>query len=147
MDSLLEPLYQTILNWQFFLFCLAISAIVFVLRKVVEYALIRWTSFAKESKLWRDVVLPVAPVFLGLLGALVAKNYPYPVGLSSSSGRLAFGLAAGLLSGFIFRMVTAFLSEKIVTTLSNIMAKLKTTNTTETDAATTNPNEVAGNKE
>jgi hypothetical protein len=108
---------QALLSWQFLLYCLSIAAIIFVVRKVVEYALdnpkIPTGKMNKKSKFWRELILPILPVVIGPLGALLAKQYPYPEGLSSLSGRLAFGLVAGLLSGLVYRLVSSFLLSKL----------------------------------
>jgi len=109
MDTMLAAL----LSWQFLIYCLAIAAIIFVIRKVVEYVLdnpkIPTGKMNKKSKLWRDLILPILPVVMGPLSTLIATQYPYPEGLSTVSGRLAFGLVAGLLSGLVYRLVSAFL--------------------------------------
>jgi hypothetical protein len=109
MDTMLTAL----LSWQFLIYCLAIAAIIFVIRKVVEYVLdnpnIPTGKLSKSSRLWRELILPILPVIIGPLSTLLAKKYPYPEGLSTVSGRLAFGLVAGLLSGLVYRLVSAFL--------------------------------------
>jgi hypothetical protein len=100
MDSTLEAL----LSWQFLFFCLSVAAVTFVVRKISEYILDNpKVPASKTSKLWTDLILPILPVFLGSVGALIAKQYPYPTGLNEASGRFAFGLVAGLLSGLVYR--------------------------------------------
>lgn len=113
MDSML----QALLSWQFLLFCLAVAAITFVVRKFAEYMLdnpkIPTGKMSKTDRLWTELLLPILPVVLGCVGALLAKQYPYPTGLTSGSGRVAFGLVAGLLSGLVYRVVSSFLTGKI----------------------------------
>lgn len=120
----MDTFFQAIFSWQFLLFCLAVSAIVFVLRQVVEFVLDNpKVPASKTSKVWKELVLPILPVFLGVGFALLAKNYPYPEGLTSSSGRLAFGLVGGLSSGLIYRLYKSFLGAQ-VKSLSNKVSKL-----------------------
>ncbi len=38
--------------------------------------------------------------------------YPYPHNLTSTSGRVSFGLVAGLLSTFVYRAIRAALSRR-----------------------------------
>jgi len=109
MDSALEALF----SWQFVLFCIAVSAVTFVVRNVVDYVLQKYNMSPKENHLWANLILPILPVVLGLLGAFFAKQYPYPLEISSASGRLAFGLCAGLLAGFVWRWVKAAIGDKI----------------------------------
>ena len=68
---------------------------------------------SKNSKLWKELILPVLPVVLGPTAAFLAKQYPYPNGLSSGSARVAFGLVAGLLSGLVYRVLKSALGYKI----------------------------------
>jgi len=115
MDSILAAL----LSWQFLFFCLAIGAVVFVIRIIVEYAmenwwpLKQWRSANKDSKIWRSLILPILPVGLGLAAGVIAKAYPYPDGIISTSGRMAFGLVGGFTSSLVVRLYTAFLSSKV----------------------------------
>lgn len=115
MDTILEGF----LSWQFLSFCLAIGAVVFVVRVLVEYAmenwwpLKSWTAANKNSKLWRELILPILPIALGVTAALLAKQYPYPEGFTTTSGRLTFGLVSGFTSGLIVRLYKSFLTSKI----------------------------------
>lgn len=115
----MDTILQALLSWQFLFFCLAIGAVVFVIRLLVEYwmqnwwPLKQWSAANKESKVWRSLILPILPISLGLLGALVAKQYPYPEGITSTSARMAFGLVGGFTSSLIVRLYVAFLSSKV----------------------------------
>lgn len=112
MDSIL----QMLLSWQFIVFGLAVAAIIFVLRQSIEYALNHWLKInvkSKKYKIWSDLILPILPVLIGGLGGFIIKNYPYPSGLASISGRIAFGLVAGLMSGLLYRVIKSLLFSKI----------------------------------
>jgi len=110
MDTVLQALF----SWQFVLFCLAVAAVTFIARKIIEFVLDHPSIPAsKSSKFWTDLFLPIFPVVGGPLGAWLAPGYPYPDGLSTSSGRIIFGLVAGLLSGLVYRIAKSFLVSKI----------------------------------
>jgi hypothetical protein len=111
MDSVL----QALLSVQFVIFCLGLAAITFVVRRAVEFFLDKpWVPASKASHIWRGLVLPVMPVILGALFGFVASKYPYPEGLDTTSGRVMFGLVAGLLSGLIYRVIKESILDKIV---------------------------------
>ena len=122
----MDTVIQAFLSWQFLFFCLAIGAVVFVIRQVVEYGmenwwpLKQWKAANKDAKLWRSLILPILPIALGQIGALLATHYPYPVGFSSISGRVVFGLVAGFTSGLIVRVFKSFFSDKISQFRTNI---------------------------
>jgi hydrogenase-4 membrane subunit HyfE len=116
----MDTVLQALLSWQFVLFCLAVSAIVFVVRKFAEYAMENWAAAAKESKLWRELILPILPIVLGTACAFLAKKYPYPDGLNTGSARIAFGLVAGLLSGLVYKVVKGTLSSKLAGLVSSV---------------------------
>ncbi len=109
----MDTILQTLLSWQFLIFGTAVAAIMFVIRKIIEYAIVNWTPLSKESKLWNDLILPILPVIIGSCGALLFKTYPYPDGLTTSGGRFIFGLVAGLLSTLIYRVTKAMINQKI----------------------------------
>lgn len=110
MDTVLQALF----SWQFVLFCLAVAAATFVARKVVEFVLDQPSVPAsKTSKFWTDLFLPIFPVVGGPLASWLASGYPYPDGLNGTSGRIIFGLVAGLFSGLVYRIAKSFLASKI----------------------------------
>ena len=109
----MDTALQALLSWQFILFCLALTAVTYVVRMVVDYILNSCKIDAKSCNIWVGLILPILPLTLGCLGALLAKQYPYPVEIISASGRVAFGLCAGLLSGLVWRVVKATISSKL----------------------------------
>lgn len=111
MDSVFEALF----SWQFILFCLGVAAITFIFRKGVEFFVLDSPKVKADrtSKFWREFVLPVFPIIFGTLAAFFAKQYPYPADLNITSGRLAFGLVAGMLSSIIYKLIKGFLGNKL----------------------------------
>ena len=102
----MDPLLGMFLSWQFIVFGLAIAAIMFVVRTVVEY-------FVKDSKIWKDLVLPILPVLVGGLASVLISSYPYPNELTSVGSRAVFGFVAGLLSGLMYRVIKSLVQQKI----------------------------------
>jgi hypothetical protein len=109
-------LLSIFLTWQFLIFCLGLSAITFVVRKVVEYFMSNFLILSGKNFfiLWRTVLLPIGPVVNGAIAGFLADGFPYPELLGSSSyGRFSFGLVAGLFSGLIYRVITSLLKSKL----------------------------------
>lgn len=98
-----------LLSLQFLVLCLALSALIFAIRRLVEF---RFNTFTKGT-LWRDLILPLLPLVLGTLIPLAAPMLPVPEGFASTSGRVLFGLTAGFLSGFVYRWVKAAFHAKV----------------------------------
>jgi hypothetical protein len=109
----MDTIFQALFSWQFLLFCLAIAAVLFVIRRVFEYLLETRQIHAKNSKLWKDLILPILPVVIGPAAAYLAHQYPYPGGLTSGAARVAFGLVAGLLYGLVYRVLKSMLGYRI----------------------------------
>ena len=105
MDTGLSALF----SWQFLLFSLGIAVLVWFIRTILEYYLPSLMS----SKFYNDLVLPLSPTLLGGIVALFATKYAYPDGLSSTIGRLFFGLVAGTLSSTVYRVVKAMAKQRI----------------------------------
>jgi hypothetical protein len=109
----MDTALQTLLSLQFIIFCLGITAITFVLKKVIDFFISKRRS--KKSLFWSEVIVPILPVTLGGIMAAIIGKYPFPESVSSLSGRVFFGLVAGLLSGLVYRIVKSFLTSQIKT--------------------------------
>ena len=102
------------------MFGMAVAATLYVFRKVMEFLLSYVLPSSKTSwlwKLWNELLLPIAPVVFGVVGALLFKTYPYPDGLTTEGDRVIFGLVAGLLSTLFYRVIKALLIQKIQSAL------------------------------
>lgn len=104
----MDPILSILLSWQLVIFGLAIYAIVFVVRTLVEYKLP-----STYEKFWEDVFLPIFPVVIGAVGAYFIKAFPYPDGLTTTVSRVIFGLGVGLLSTTLYRVIFALMGQKI----------------------------------
>lgn len=107
MDNALNAL----ISWQFLLFCLGTFTITFIIRKIVEF----YVKSSLTSPFWNELFIPIMPPILGALVGLCATKYTYPDGLNNLSGRLFFGMVAGLLSGLVYKVVKGTLKAKLAT--------------------------------
>jgi len=105
---------QALLSWQFILFSLCVFSVVFILRIIVEYFLRNFKIVSKKSRLWNELILPIAPPIIGILMSIFGTNLPYPENLTTLDGKIEFGLVAGLFSGLVYRVVKSFVASKIV---------------------------------
>jgi len=96
------------MTWNFLLLSLAISAILFVIRTIAEN---KWNL--KDNHWWNNVIMPIAPIVIGCLFGAIAVGFPYPAEIVKISGRICFGIVAGLFSGQTFKVVRGLLSAKI----------------------------------
>ena len=108
----MDPILQVLLSWQFMLFGLAIAAVVYVFRTIADY-FISLKMDPKKIKIWNELILPIFPVFLGVLVSDLLTTFPYPNGLTSRGDRVIFGLVAGLFSTLMYRVIKALLVQKI----------------------------------
>lgn len=117
----MDPILQVLLSWQFVLFGLAVAFVMYVFRIVVEYFATILKKDLSTSKLWNELVLPIAPILLGMLGAICVKTFPYPGftpdvhGIVARGDRIIFGLVAGGFSTIMYRVIKSLLYQKIVT--------------------------------
>ncbi len=138
----MDPILQVLLSWQFILFGLAVAAVVYVFRLVIEYlaSLFKADLTDPKNKLWNDLILPLAPIVFGVLGALVFTTFPYPgftanaAGVVARGDRLIFGLVSGSLSTLMYRVIKALLYQKLVDTAQNLNIPGVTTTPTTTTA-------------
>lgn len=141
MDELLSAL----LSYQFVLLCLAIAAVTYVIRLLVEFFILDNPKMpgTRASKLWRDVLLPIAPYVNGILIGVFIKSGIYPNVIASTGSRIEFALVAGSLSGLVYRVISGVLKSKLppvatvttVTTIdpSNASDPVSTVTTVESD--------------
>ncbi len=90
------------------IFCLVISVLVLVQRKIIE---LTWPQI-KEHLVWRELFLPMGPPGTGAVLGGLTVDYPFPETLTSLSGRIFCGIVCGLASGTIYRILKKFLNEK-----------------------------------
>ena len=127
--------FSAFFSAQFLFFALAIAAITFTARTIVEYA---WKN-APTSNAWNNLILPLLPVVLGAIGGIVSKIYPDPLG-ASIFAREVFGLTAGLCSGLVYKMLKGYIKVKIAgdSASTTTAVATSTTLTTPTSSTTTN---------
>lgn len=103
----MDPL--NFLTLQFVLFAIGVSAVVFLIRTMVEYFLPK----AKVTKLWNSLILIILPITVGGLLGFFLQLYPYPPGFSGIGNHIIYGLGAGSLSSIIWKTLKELLGGKI----------------------------------
>lgn len=106
---------STFTSWQFMFLTLGIAGITFVLRKLIEYFILENPNMPgdKKSKIWTALVLPIAPMVIGLIFGCLVSGYPYPEGITHISARITLGIVAGLLSGSVYRVIKELLNKQL----------------------------------
>lgn len=88
--------------------CIVIGFLVQMQRKIVES---NFENFAK-TKTWTEFFLPLGPLGTGML-ITAFTSYPVPDMLTDSfTGRVFFGLVAGLGSGYVYRIAKKMLKRE-----------------------------------
>jgi hypothetical protein len=110
----MEQSLNELLSLSFICLCLAIAAITEILRRIGEFILDKpQVPASKTSKIWTDLLLPIAPFANGIIFTMLIKSYPYPDGWHSGGSRFILGLVAVSLSGLVYRVAKSFLKDKI----------------------------------
>jgi len=136
----MDQAFQALLTWQFLFFCLAIAALTFVFRKIGDFIINNYKWAAIVVRFWNDLMLPILPVVLGCVTALILKKYPYPDNLTTGGSRFIWGLVAGLLSGLVYRIVKSFLNNQINSKGSAVITAVKdVASAMNAEAVTGNP--------
>lgn len=108
----MDKIFDTLLTWQFLMFCLGIAAITSVTKTFSDFVF-KNKKLKKIQPVWNELVLPIYPIILGsALGHFLSK-YPYPGDISTMSGRIFFGMVAGMLSGVVYRLLKSLLLANI----------------------------------
>lgn len=78
----------------------------YVIRKLSEVA---WPG-VKERFFWREFALPVGPILIGILFALLADKYPWPTLIRGSlSAKVLYGSICGICSGWVYTRFRVYL--------------------------------------
>jgi hypothetical protein len=134
----MDPILQVLLSWQFVLFGLAVSAVLYVFRLIVEYFATVFKQDLSASKLWNNLILPIAPILFGVIAGLLLKKFPYPGFVADANGvilrgdRIIFGLVAGSLSTVMYRVIKSLLYQKLVSVAQGLNGTTAATTTAAT---------------
>ncbi len=103
------------LTWQFLVLCVGIAAITFVIRTLIEYMILNNPKMpgTSQSRFWRDFVLVVLPIVLGMLFPFVSSDLSYPALVQDNASKFLFSASAGLLSPTLYRVIKALLWKNV----------------------------------
>jgi len=107
----LDKGFEIFLNWQTALFCLGIYFITYVVRLFVE-ALVPGVKVkgTTSHRLWTELFLPLGPYGTGMIIALFAKKFPWPMPVTDAmSVKIMYGLVCGGASGWFYGRFRAFM--------------------------------------
>jgi hypothetical protein len=105
----MDEVFQTFFSAQTILLCLGVYVITFVCRRVTETV---WPR-VKFNRYWREIWVPIGPIFNGALLGLVLKTWVYPDAVGTSvGGRVLYGAVCGLFSAFLYNRIRAWLKSK-----------------------------------
>jgi hypothetical protein len=98
-------------TWQAAVFALMTYIVTYTARTVIQTLWKGW----RESRLYTELFLHLAPMGNGLILALIARGFPWPEEIGKSlSARVMFGTVLGMFCGIFYGRVRAFLSGKKV---------------------------------
>lgn len=126
----MNELLSIYLNWQFIVLCVGISAICFIVRTIVEYAILNNPNLPGDSKnkFWRDVFLVLFPVLCGMAFPFIAKTFPYPAVVTETYSKFLFSASAGLLSPTAYRVIKALLWKNVSETAPQVLEQFPVLN-------------------
>ena len=110
----MNEIINVFLSLGFVFACLSIVSITAIIRQFVEFFLDKpWFPGSKFSVIYREILLPILPLILGIIAGVTIEKYPYPTELIGSGGRVIFWIVAGLLSGLIYKMIKGALVKQL----------------------------------
>jgi len=99
-------------------FCVMIYFITQGFRMIVERIASIVTPFINQNykkhiyDIWRETILPIAPMVIGALFTLIFLKYPYPIEFSTAtSARVVFGIICGGASGYVYSVVRFYVKK------------------------------------
>lgn len=104
MDSVVDLFF----NLPTLIMCLGIYLITYLIRTIIETY---WEN-SKDNKFWNHIFLPLGAICNGMIIGYFAKLFPWPMAIgASATGRVMFGGIAGMMSGFVYNRVKAWVND------------------------------------
>lgn len=108
----MDQALNSFLSAEFIIFCVIIAMLTMLTRSLVEFAAKKLSYLTPDQyeqywvEVWREWFMPSMPLIIGALLAYFIIDYPYPeIFKTSISGRVFYGIFAGLCSGYIYPRV------------------------------------------
>ena len=101
----LDKGFEVFVNWQTAIFCLTIYFAMYIFRTVIEAIPASKVKIKGTISyhLWNEVFLPLGPFGTGVLIALLAKKFPWPMPVADiRSAKVMYGLVCGGGSGWFY---------------------------------------------
>jgi hypothetical protein len=99
-------LLDLFLSYNFILLSLAISAIVYMIRILVD---LFWDN--NDNKYWK-ASLNIMPILIGALLGLVCGKFAFPAEIVSISSKVLFSIVAGLFSSSVYALIKKLIESK-----------------------------------
>ena len=132
----MDKIFEAFVNAQTVLLCLGIYIMTMVIRKVVEGFL----PAAKENRIWREVWLPLGPIFNGGALGILAKTFVWPTLVNGSlSGRIMYGAICGVFSALVYSRIRSFVQSAPAKKGGKPLAPSSTANTPSLPPMTSDP--------
>ena len=111
----MDEFLSIFVTWQFLILCIGISAATFIIRTIIEFFILNNPKLPgnSQSRFWRDLVLVLLPLVLGIVFDFVAKSFPYPDAIVDPYSKFLICISAGLLSTTVYRVIRALLWQKV----------------------------------
>jgi hypothetical protein len=125
---------QGFLSTNFIFLSLGIAAITFVIRTIVDFFLeLPSVPTSKNAKVWSKLILPILPVFIGVILGYTIPNFAYPAGFTSTSSRVIFSMVAGMFSGLVYQVINGLIKKELPAEAVAIINKVDGTATVPTE--------------
>lgn len=100
----LDKGFEVFVNWQTAMFCLGIYFTTYIMRTIVESVFKKVKEKGTTAhQLWNEAFLPLGPFGTGILIALLAKKFPWPMPIADVlSAKIMYGLICGGGSGWFY---------------------------------------------
>jgi len=100
----MDKIFEAFINVQTVLICLSVYVMTYTIRKVMEGVF----AHIKENRLWREVWLPLGPIFNGGALGFLAKTFVWPTAVNGLVGRIFYGAICGVFSALVYSRIRSW---------------------------------------
>lgn len=117
----MNEIVNIFITWQFVILCVSISCGTLIFRKLIDFFILENPKIPANthSRIWRELILPFTPIFIGIGFGALQIPFPYPEALSNGTSKFLFASSAGMLAPIVYRVIVAIFRSQIQLPNSN----------------------------
>ncbi len=102
-----DSVFSAFISWQTVMLCLTIYLISYIVRTIGDNT----SDKIKENRYWREIILPLLPIFIGVLLSIIPTPFPWPLNFGDFVfAKIMYSAICGQFSGWVYNRAKSWIS-------------------------------------